>query len=265
MEKYCYQVSVTSKCGKELAKFHCQCRLAEDASEEYAKKMGAEAYHSSPEGFIGGIESLEFKDDKVDTEVWKQIGTRNGRNLYLPNCEKQQGCAVFKKVYPKDTKTVIYQHRVYAWKDICMVYPLQKWADMVHIKYTDIKKEREIIEKKMEKYHFVQYTSFTGTQKPTRNYKIANNLLRAIKAEHMRMRLPVMSTEKLYKLLEANTDKNKKKTEDTPTFFIYKNHYYIKCDYPCSNKDLKFIAPQMYTLQRSYMTLDQKNIREHAN
>lgn len=264
MEKYCYKVSVSSQCGKELTKFHRECISAECASEEYAKKMGAEAYHQSPEGFVGGIESLEFKDDKADNEVWKQIGSRNGRNIYLPNCEKEQGCAVFKKVFPKDTKTVIYQHKVYAWKDICMVYPLSKWADMVHIKYDDIKKEKETIEKKMSKYHFVQYTKFSGPQKPYRDSKMAKTLLRAIKAEYMRMKLPIISTEKLYDLLVANTKTNKK-TEDTPTFFIYKNHYYISCNYPCANKDLKMISPQMYTLQRTNMSLEQKYIRENAN
>ena len=263
MEKSYYKVNVISPCGKEITKFFRECQLAEKAAEDYAVKMGAEAYHSSPYGFAGGVESVEFKDDIVDKDVWQLAGNRNGRNIYLPNCEKEQGCVVFKKTFPKDTKDMIYQHKVYAWNEIKFVYSLSKWAEMVHIKYTDIKADASILEKKMSKYHFVQYTKFSGDQKPGRDAKMAKSLLRAIKAESMRMKLPVVSTDKFYDLLGA-VKKKQNKTEDTPTFFRNKNYYYLSCPYPCSNKDLRIIALQMYTLQKSKLYLDQKFATENT-
>ena len=255
MKKFYYKISVNSSCGKNIIKFHRECQVAEKAADEYAAKMGAEAYHSSPYGFQGGVESLEFKDDKADEEVWKQLGVRNGRKIFVPNCEKQQGCVVFKKKFPKDTKDVIYQHKVLTWDEIKFVYTLKQWADMVHIKYKDINAEQEVIEKKMSKYHFVQYTKFSGDQVAYRKSKMSQTLLRAIKAENMRMKLPVVSTDKLYEMFGA-VIKKAHKNEDTPTFFKYGSFYYISCDYPCSNKDLRIIAPQMYTLQRSKLNLD---------
>ena len=88
-----------------------------------------------------------------------------------------------------------------------------------------------------------------------RKSKMSQTLLRAIKAENMRMKLPVVSTDKLYEIFGA-VIKKPHKNEDTPTFFKYGSFYYISCDYPCSNKDLRIIAPQMYTLQRSKLNLD---------
>lgn len=263
MEKFFYKVSVSSLCGKEITKFHRECQLAEKAAEDYAVKMGAEAYHSSPYGFAGGIESLEFKDGKADEEVWKLLCVRNGHPVYVPNCEKKQGCVVFKRKFPKDTKDIIYQHKIYAWDEIKGVYALNVWADMVHIKYKDLKAESKKIEEKMRKYKFVQYTQFSGDQKPSRDAKIAKSLLRAIKSENLRMKLPVVSTEKFYNMLGAVV-KKQKKTEDTPTFFRNQNYYYIGCSYPCSNKDLRKIASQMYTLQLSNLHLDQKFEAENA-
>ena len=85
MEKphYFYQIKKDSEVGAALADFSERCAEAQRIALEWAKRVGAQHWYESPDGFAGGVAAVEF-DDNGDRAGWDRIENRQGQVFYMP-------------------------------------------------------------------------------------------------------------------------------------------------------------------------------------
>lgn len=233
MNQHFYECAQDSELGKKITKFWEKCIRCEREAEKYAKAMGAVTYYEDPSAFAGGCVCVAFpKDARIERGVWRLAGReRDGEQTpyYEPDVEHRLGYAEI-------------PHRDYALKDT---------FDRIYHRDRILMKEGKL---------YVPYTEFyrdehTGTRndiKGGRQPRTASKGLRkAIKAERLRMRLPVMKTEDLLAILGATaTDAPAPENHYTPTFFPYRSRYFIGCPYSCSSADLLEITPQIYRMNQ---------------
>lgn len=246
MSKFHYEVPVDSPTGERISRFWHRCIKAEQAAEEYAKKMGAKFYYSDPRYFAGGCVCIAFDEgQRIDKSVWRLAGTdrADGLQYWEPDVERRTGL-------------VPIPHRDYALKDT---------FDRIY--------DRSKIQEREGKL-FVPYVEFfrqevTGHSGSSGKRSTASRGLRkAIKAEVQRLRLPVVRTEALLDILAADTvgpstsvspAPKQPKEPTTPTFFLHRSRYFIGIDYPCTaNADLKPIVPEVYKLNQDKAELEAK-------
>lgn len=85
MEKphYFYQIKKDSEVGAALADFSERCAEAQRIALEWAKRVGAQHWYESPDGFAGGVAAVEFEDNG-DRAGWDRIENRQGQVFYIP-------------------------------------------------------------------------------------------------------------------------------------------------------------------------------------
>lgn len=245
MSKFYYEMPVDSRTGALMTRFWQQAMKCDQAAEDYAKKMGAAYYYKDPRYFAGGVVCIAFgEDQRIDRSVWRESGVSHDdeQTYYEPDCEMRTG-------------TVEIPNREYALKDT----------------FDRFYERGRIIEKNGRLY--VAYVEFyrdevTGTsngskggRKPTAASRSAR---KAIRAEMMRQRLPVIETERLLEILGVRLTSDMV-VASTPTFFCYRSRYWVGVDYDCSgNGDLKPITPQMYNMNRESMLLEARRRGEES-
>lgn len=217
MDKY-YKCGRDSATGKLLAKFWSQAIKASRKAEAYAKSMGAKAYIQPVQYFEGGVEYLEF-DKEPDPEVWRRKDFGDFV-AYEPNCRAVNGLLPVDdaRFVPSDTWNRIYS--------------------------------KDTIEKDGKKFY--AYVEFCGDQKPKRG-KSPGALRKAVKAERLRLALPVVRIDRLYSILGFQLPKDGKemgkaaKGTVTPVFFVQGDHYYIKAQCECGAPDLEPVTSKVFS------------------
>ena len=80
---YYYKVSAEDNLARDTHAFMARCQEAEEQAREWVKKQGAEHYYESPEGMAGGVGAVEFADNTVHDD-WYREEIPDGRVLYFP-------------------------------------------------------------------------------------------------------------------------------------------------------------------------------------
>lgn len=222
MSKYYYETPVDSPTGEKISRFWHQCNKCEQAADDYAKKMGGQYFYSDPRYFAGGVVCIAFAEgQRIDKKVWRTAGVdhSDGRTYYEPAVQSRTGLQEI-------------PHRDYALKDS---------ADRIYNRHRIVERDGKL---------YVQYVEFYGEQ-------ATRALRKAIKAEVMRRRLPVMRSEQLLAILADTIVSEVSPSGVTPTFFSFRSRYFIGTDQDCSsNHDLKPITPQQHTLARKKAELE---------
>ena len=267
--KYFYRFDLTSELGKSFKKFQRDCADANRAAEIWAEKAHAKAYYSSPSGFAGGVTCVSFGDMVPDDRLWKNIGKdQNGELQYEPLCSSRTGVALLprKEFMPSDTKTKIYSKRICTWKEVKRMLPIQEWAAIAGTKLTDDKDaDMAAIEKCLGDEYFMQYVElyredYEEKRKTAQKKRRMTNLqLTAIELERTRLLLPLVTTERLYALMQAEEEipEEKKATvieEVTPIFFKTLKHVYIALCHPCKHPSLEKISKIDFQLRLEKVT-----------
>lgn len=211
MAKFYYTTSEKSETGKSLALFFKECRKAETAAELYAKRMGAQEFIYSQQGFTGGVSGLIFAEpDKFNNERWKEVDTlEDGTRVFLPNVVTLLKKGVNGKV--------VVQFDVPDKK--AKVVPL------------DGKRANNLHKRKKAKH--------------------SNAFLSAVRAERERMNLPVVPISKLVAILGLRQikdpdEKVRRPMVNAPQFFLHDGEYVVACDEPSTAKDMQLIEQGRY-------------------
>lgn len=264
--KHYYRIQCPTELGKQFRKFWHDCNKAEKAAEIFAKKVGAEAYYTSPTAFAGGVACVSFKnEEKVNRKLWRPLGKdADGAEQWEPDVKHRNGVLLLprKDFRPSDTANRVYSKRNSRFGEVRMAHTTQEWAAMIGLRMTgDVQRDAAALEEAMSKELFCRYTEVyrddaVATASMDRRYKLTWVARESIRIEVARMKLPVVSTERLLHLLEADLldgmpDDGKPKfvRPVTPTFFEWADRYYIGVAYPCSHPDLEEITEGTYRLK----------------
>lgn len=82
------KIAEESKTGKKLKAFFAECNEASEKARAWVEQQGGGTYYESPEGFVGGVAMVEFKNT-IHKEGWKnvQVPTKDGwqsTSLFTP-------------------------------------------------------------------------------------------------------------------------------------------------------------------------------------
>lgn len=256
MERY-YKCAEDSQVGVRLGEFWRKALHAARKAEAYAKRMGAVSYIQPVQFFEGGVDFLEF-DKAPDAEVWrkKELGDAV---VYEPNCTANAGVMILPKdnFIPADGFDKIYNKEHYTWEQVSQSHPLEYWSLIVGYALTgDKEKDWDAINAQMRGKYFVTYIQFTGDQKQRRG-KVPVSLRKAIRAEKMRMSLPVVTVEELFSILSFQMPDTKagvsklSRSLATPVFFIYDATYYIKAWGVCVADGLVEISKALFNVKKN--------------
>ena len=219
-----YETAVDSATGKKISDFWEKCNRCNQASHDYAKKMGAESFEPDYNAFEGGVTALYFPDDaKVDLGVWQLLTTdpKTQKGMYVPRVESRMDY-------------IEIPHRDYALKD----------------SFDRIYKRDSIVQQEDGRLlvPFIQfYRDEPGVGSNGQPRAASKGLRKAIKAEVRRRRLPVMRVGTLFGILGTELPQDVREVS-MPTFFPYRSRYFIGCAYPCVSADLLEITPQQYKM-----------------
>lgn len=224
MSKYYYQTPIDSPTGESISRFWHQCSKCEQAAEDYAKKMGAKYYFSDPRYFAGGVVCIAFAEgQRIDKKVWRTSGV-----------DHSDGMTYYEPAVQSRTDLQEIPNRDYALKDS---------ADRIYNRYRIVERDGKL---------YVPYVEFYGEQG-------TRSLRKAIKAEIMRRRLPVMHTKQLLAILADTIVSEVSPSGVTPTFFPFRSRYVIGTDQDCSsNRDLEPITPEQHTIAQQKAELQAK-------
>lgn len=245
-KRYFYRCTAASLIGKKLRKLLNDCRKAERAQMVFGKKCGAESVVPVNDAFEGGVIGLLFRDDsKVNRTVWKEIvkDEQDGRIVWRPNCEHREGAIVAKNEnhHPRSTSTRIYQYQHVGWERVKHLFPDGEPSGTVE----------------KEKARYILYTELyrEDAKKPIRDMSKLQR--EAISLERERMMLPVVMSQRVFALLQADVmadlPKDKKMhmvQPETPTFWEYDGWWYVGCCFPCKAVGLEAISSDLYVSRR---------------
>ena len=270
MERFYYQFLASSPLGKKFFKFHHQCVNADEAAENYARKMGAKAWYSDPNAFAGGVNCLEFDEQKVDKQMWRPVDVIEGRQCYEPAVSVVAGAVMIddkERFRPSDTRIRTYAKQPCRWEQVRQFYTMRQWAAMIGYQLTGNKEaDGQAIIDRMKNQKFLQFMEFYGEQRPSRpkENKIARAFRRAVRAEQQRMRLPVVPVQALYDLLHgvspvcSDTIATENENPSTPTFFLFGETYYVSVSRPCQHQDLQAITKEIFVYKANMLKLQIK-------
>lgn len=269
MKRYCYRFPDNNERAKLLRKYWHEAVKAEQEAQRYAKSMGADEWLSDPNFFGGGVAYLIF-NKKPDEQLWRKGTVVDGVDCYEPNVRVVQMMVRVKKgLKPSDTWNTVYRRLPMTFEQVRNRYTLKAWAQIAHyiLSGKDDKdwKKIESIVSGDDFYDLARIYPVTtiktdrfGKEHPNRMQR------RAVSAMKLRLRLPVVRTDELYKIMDADLaavdeNGNKIKSQQTPTFFHYWKSYYFSSDYPCKGDDLTEINFGEYgTALRDAQQLDEQ-------
>ena len=260
-----YRFNVGTDLGKQFRKFWYDCDKAERAANVYAQKVGAKQFYSSPAAFAGGVVCVSFDEgEEVNARLWRSVGKdADGIEMYEPNVKQRHGVLVLPRrgFQPSDTAQRIYQKRPSPWSEVCQVYTLEEWSEIAGIKLTgDKQKDFAALTKKMSGEMFCKYIEIYRDDEEVNftdnRCRMTNIARKSILIEKQRLMLPLVRTERLYQLLQADETAGFKDGKPhlvqhtTPTFFEYGGRYYIGIDIPCRHESLEEISEAKYNMKK---------------
>ena len=227
-----YKVLVDAKTGKLLSRYWHACQKCEEAAEDYCKKFGAKYYYSDPKYFAGGVACVSFADNmKVDEKEWQKFAVLEGDQYYIPACKVERD-------------VVEIPNREYCLKDTWdTIYRRDRIQEQT-VRTDDGQARKALCVYRLRFLQLHDQHDRTG-----RLPQGSRALRRAVTAEQKRLKLPTMTVQQLYQILEAKLPEGKL-SELTPTFFIRSMSYYIGCAYPCEAAGLEEITPQQYRMNQ---------------
>lgn len=223
MNKYFYRIAAVSTTGRAIRSFHRQCQKAERAQAEYAKKVGATAFYEDFKNFAGGVVAVVFSEtDKVNRNVWRFVSTaENGEKTYVPNT-----VTTVKTLPLNDGQSIPKSsaRRVYSQTE-------QRDSDGHRsVKYIEVE--------------------------PATAEASKSEQSRAVTAEILRLQLPVVSAEAFYEAVHA--DKPSDQPTTVPTFFLYRNNYYIGLESRIHYDGIEEITSGQYIEAKNDMLFEQR-------
>ena len=267
MAKYFYRFDVSSDLGMKFKRFKYECDKATRAADNYCQKVGAVTFYEQPEMFAGGVLCVSFADpEKVDKKLWRSVGKdTDGYEMWEPNCEQRMDVFLLPRrdFRPCDTATRICHKRVSSWLEVVNLHTQDEWAKIAGVTPTgDKKKDWTKTCGILSKEHFVKYVELyisdeQREQATNKRYKMPMWMRRAIHLEWQRLKLPVVSIQSLYALLQTdfktdeNDDKPKMVQGVTPVFFQMNGYYYIGCEYPCRHQDMEPVTKEKFQMQKN--------------
>ena len=230
MAKYYYRFLVESPEGRALRSFHRAAVKADEKAEQYAKRVGAETFFTDPNSFAGGVSIVIFKKGEVvNRNIWRleQKNEETGEEWYMPNVEVVQGIHFVDagRKLPIDLANRIFK-RVLGSKT---VNDTGKRLDVPYLEIRPVMKDAPKADR-----------------------------TRAVSAERMRLKLPVVRTEDFYRIVKADLTDVKKLSTNTPTFFLHHDRYYISMDYPSLCADFEQIDMGMFQSRMNDMKFEQR-------
>ena len=270
-EKHCYQFDADSTAGRMLRDFWRKADQAERKAERYAKKMGAESWYGSPEAFAGGVAYLVFpkaKDAdgnarcKVDTEAWRKAAEIEGECCYEPNVKMRTGVFLLPsdRFTPSNTATRIYQRKHCKLDDVSRLRTMRQWYEIGGIPWNPTHTDelrRSIIKQRLGRRTFVLYNEYEGMSQNK------NAARRAVRAEVMRVQLPVIANESFYRIFGVPAAAIPAEA-DTPTFFIYHGQFHIRVPMKIDASHLEEITPERYTYCKNIAQYEARLIEQNA-
>lgn len=240
---YFYKCDVSSPVGVNLGKFLSFALEVEERAEEYARSVGASAYICPVGCFAGGVDFLEF-DVQPDLNVWRKRTDLGDNILYEPNCNMNFCVMVMDddKSMPSDTWRRFYNHKHLTWDEVRGLFSVDKWLAICNRKSTGNKgTDWNIVTSLLFEKFFVTYVDYEYDNHRNVTKRLASAFRKAVKAERMRIALPVLQMKPLYDILCVDTP-----TQHTPTLFIYNNEIFVGSDVPCAASDLFVISASQY-------------------
>lgn len=269
MKRYFYHFPDNGARGKALRKYWHEAVKAEQEAQRYAKSMGADEWLSDPNFFGGGVAYLIF-NKRPDEQLWRKATVIDGVDCYEPNVRIMQMMVRVKHgLKPSDTWNTVYRRLPMTFEQVRSRYNLKQWAQIAHYILSgkddkDWKKITDICGKD-DFYDLARIYPATaikvdrfGKEHPSRVQR------KAVSAMKLRLRLPVVRTDELYRLMDADlaaVDEQGKriKPQQTPTFYHYWQDFYFGSDYPCKGDDLTEISFGEYGEKlRAAQQLDKK-------
>ena len=261
MSKYYYRTNESSELGKKLKTLLYECDKANRAADTYCQKSGAKTFYDNPSMMAGGVVCVGFGDQQPDLQLWRSVGKDgDGLEMFEPNCQKREDCIVLPRrdFRPSDTASRIYNKRPSKWTEVVSLHTREEWIKFSAINTTD-DKDRDW-ERAVEKLHgemFCRYIELyyndeqLHEQATNVQYHMPLYMRRAIHLELQRLKLPVVSINTLYALLQVSPDGDKKIIQATvPVIFLHYGRYYIASDYPCQHPKLEVIEEGRFNIKR---------------
>lgn len=283
MNKYYYRFDEEGKLGNAMRKFWHDCIKADEAAERWAMKFGGEgaAYYQDPNFFAGSVAYVSFPAEQdVNPLIWKECGEVNGEKVWQPNCLQRTDVIIVPRrgFIPSNTAHRIYDKKWCRWQEVQLMHTTGEWAEMAHIDLSDdTEANKRLVNETMQKYAFIKYLEFyggeeaeghaaldlskTGKRNKRSEKSMPWTLRKAIEAERQRINLPVVSVVRLYAMLGAKGEADKKEQKQeagTPTFFNYGGRYYIGIDRECESLALESITPELYQKKKTEAMLAEK-------
>ncbi len=277
---YYYRTETSTALGKEIKKYLHDCYRAEKAADIWAKKAHAKNFYPSPTAFAGGVSCVSFEKGKeVNEKLWKPIPLdedeeEEQEQKWVPNVEHRDGAIILprKDFKPSDTDDKVFSRRPSTWAEVRHLYTRETWLKMIGMRSTGDKVEdAKKIEDRMMKELFCRYVQVYRTDAvitPDKRRRMPYVASAAIRMEVARLRLPVVSANRLFLMLKVNlldgqTEDGKPKIfrPTTPAFFEWGGRYYIGCSYPCQREELEEITEGTFNMKRNALIQREEAIR----
>lgn len=243
-QRHYYRLPAESKAGKLLSQFWHACQKCEQAADEYCHKIGAKTFYSDPAYFAGGVSCLGFGEGvKPDPAEWRSIGVIEGEEYFVPACEVKQDL-------------VEVPHREYQMRDTWDTMYLRSQIREQTVRTEDGATRKALMIPRLT--FMPTEANQPATDKNGRKPAVSRRFRRACLAEQKRRKLPVMSVQQIYRILEALIPEGRL-ADVTPTFFLRSTTYYIGCPYPCRQKGMEEITMQQYNLNLGLLRSELRN------
>ena len=267
MAKYFYRFDASSELGKKFRNFLYECDKANRAADTYCAKVGAKTFYGNESAFAGGVLCVGFEDgEKVDKRLWRSVGKDgDGYEMWEPNCQKRQDVIVLPRrdFRPSDTASRVYNKRPSRWQDVANLHTKDEWIRIATITTSgDQDKDWKKAVNKLSKETFCRYVELyisdeqRQEQATNPHYRMPLWMKRAIHLELQRLKLPIVSIQALYGILQTDLTDGKKDSTmkivqpTTPIFFELYGRYYVGIDHPCNNPTLEIITPEKFNIRR---------------
>ena len=226
---YFYHFPVKSAPGRALRSFHRASVKAEQEQMDYCRKVGAKSFLENAQHFTGGVVGVFFADPaKVNRNIWRIEGHDKDtyEPIFVPNTIDRYGQ---QPLQPDQAIPKSNAHRIYAPKAA-----------------TD-----------QDGHRYAQYVDITPVAGSVPSGSSAGKIpksdcARAVQAELWRLKLPTTSFAALFRILgfdytrDDGTAATVKHESTTPTFFIYRDCYYVAMSHPSRHDCFTPIAQADY-------------------
>jgi len=273
MNKYFYRLDSSTEVGKKFRRLWNECIKADRAAEVFTKKAGAKTWYPDDAAFAGGVACVSFETE-VNKKLWRSLGKdADGLEQWEPAVSRRGDVMVLprKDFRPSDTATRVFERRVLPWAMVRHLHTQDEWAEMTGIKLTgDKTADAKRMDDVMSHLSFMRYVELyrDDFEKKDDRVRMPYYVRESIRIERARLLLPVVKTEQIYRLLQADTAieaKNPVIVQDqAPTFFEYNKRVYIGIDYPCKADGLKEIDRKAYIMAKDNLLRMQRDMEALA-